>query len=217
MKKPPTQLAEYFLAGEHERAMDLIKEFKSNSNAEVFQTLITPAMQHIGDLWEQNLITVADEHLATAVCDFVLSRLYSWQSTEKDNKKNKVMLLCLEGEQHYIGLKMVSTLFVEKGWNVKFFGSNLPIEYTIKTALQWQPDVVCLSVTIVYHLPKLKEYIEKLSSLPHRPVIVIGGRIAGKYDLSSYCTEETVILEDLSTVDYWINKWEAKEKLNASI
>ncbi|WP_397351496.1 B12-binding domain-containing protein [Paenibacillus sp. Y412MC10] len=35
---------------------------------------LAPAMRYVGSLWEQNLITVANEHLASCVCDILLTR-----------------------------------------------------------------------------------------------------------------------------------------------
>ena len=64
-------------------------------------------MYYIGELWENNEISVADEHLATAVCDMILTEL-SQEKTKNVTIDKKVMLLGLEEEQHYIGLRMVA-------------------------------------------------------------------------------------------------------------
>jgi methanogenic corrinoid protein MtbC1 len=40
----------------------------------------------------------------------------------------------VENEQHYIGLKMISLLFEEHGWESRMLGANLPSEYTVKMA-----------------------------------------------------------------------------------
>lgn len=69
-------LADYLLQGDEEIAIQLIEaEMNRTSQQQMMNDLLTPAMQHIGYLWENNQITVADEHLATAICDFVLSKL----------------------------------------------------------------------------------------------------------------------------------------------
>lgn len=203
MNKETIELANYFLQGNHSAALTLLSKKKHLPSSQVFHQFITPAMQYIGELWEENRITVADEHLATGVCDFVLSRLYDWQGADTDNGK-KVMLLCIEGEQHDIGLKMASTLFVEHGWEVKFFGPNLPLEYAIQTAREWKPDAIALSVSIVYHLSKLKSYRDEFAALPNRPKMIIGGRLVRMYDLSPYCAEETVFVEDITSLTHWL-------------
>lgn len=55
----------------------------------VMQKLLTPSMAKIGLLWEEDEISVADEHLATTTCDFILSRYreYSLKQIPKTEKK----------------------------------------------------------------------------------------------------------------------------------
>lgn len=206
-------LASLLLEGNSVKVWENIQKHPELSRIEVYQNLITPAMQHIGHLWETNQITVADEHLATATCDFVLSKL-AYQS-EKRQSSQKAMFLCLDGEQHYIGLKMVNSLFEEHGWETKYFGPSLPLEYALKTAKDWKPSIIGLSVTIVYHLPKLKEYAEAFAKLPYKPAVILGGRLAGKYDLQPYCSDRTVILKDLPETKKWLQNYEAGGQQNA--
>jgi len=210
MNEETKELANHFLTGNHSAALTFLSEKKHLPSWEVFCQYLTPAMQYIGDLWENNQITVADEHLATGVCDFVLSRLYEWQG-KKTGEGKKVMLLCIEGEQHTIGLKMASTLFVEHGWEVKFFGPNLPLEYVIQTAKEWEPDAIALSVSIVYHLPNLRTYREELTVLPKKPTMILGGRLVGMYDLSPYCAEDTVLVKDITSLKNWLKTSKLQE------
>lgn len=206
-------LAALLLEGNYAKVWQNLQKHSHLSRVEVYQNLITPAMQHIGHLWETNQITVADEHLATATCDFVLSKL-AYQR-EKSQTGKRAMFLCLDGEQHYIGLKMVNSLFEEDGWETKYFGPSLPLEYALTTAKDWKPSVIGMSVSIVYHLPKLKEYAEAFAKLPHKPAVILGGRLAGKYDLLPYCSDRTVILKDLPETKDWLQNYEVGGQQNA--
>jgi methanogenic corrinoid protein MtbC1 len=44
--------------------------------AGLYQRVIAPAMWRIGDLWEQGAISVADEHLATALTHQAMAGIY---------------------------------------------------------------------------------------------------------------------------------------------
>lgn len=114
---------------------------------------------------------------------------------------------------HYLGLKMVKILFEENGWNTLYFGPNLPLEYVIKKAGTWKPNVIGLSVSIVYHLPQLQNYIRELSQLPGMPRILLGGRMAGKYNLFS-SEKHTEIFEDLNVLEDWLKQNGKGEKDN---
>ncbi|MDR7074901.1 cobalamin B12-binding domain-containing protein [Fictibacillus barbaricus] len=199
------KLARLFLEGNQAAALHFIKQQPNQNRMSLFQNLFTPAMYLIGDLWENNEISVADEHLATGVCDFVLSRLF--QISTETTSDHKSMFFCLQGEQHYLGIKMINSLFEENGWQTRYFGASLPLEYALKTALQWKPEVIGLSVSIVYNLPVLKNYVRTLSALPHKPVILIGGRLAEKYDLIPYTNHQGIIMKNLDEVDQWLNTY----------
>lgn len=200
------EFANLLLDGNETAAVQLVKDHSHLSRIQLFEELFTPAMQHVGDLWENNEITVADEHLASVVCDFILSTLYPLEQHPESENRKKAMLLCVEGEQHYLGLKMVNSLFDQQGWETHYLGPNLPLEYAIKKAELWKPEVICLSVSIVYHLPKVKKYIDALSSLPNHPVILLGGRIVSQYDISPYSSGNTEIMYDLKSVENWLKR-----------
>ncbi|MFC7372776.1 B12-binding domain-containing protein [Fictibacillus iocasae] len=215
MDQTAKRLAHYFLEGNFDDALHTVREHQANyASLEVFSSLLTPAMKYIGELWENSEITVADEHLATAVCDMVISHLYQQLSTSQ-NERQKAMFFCLEGEEHYLGLKMVNRLFEEDGWDTKYFGSNLPLEYAVKTAAEWKPQVIGLSVSIAYHLPKLKAYVKELESLSCKPRVIVGGRMAEKYDLRPYCSENTVIIHNIQAIADWLRQYQLGDKANA--
>jgi MerR family transcriptional regulator, light-induced transcriptional regulator len=207
------KLARLFLDGNHAEAMRFIKQQPNQSRMVLFRDLFTPAMYLIGELWENNEISVADEHLATGVCDFVLSRLFQ-VSEENMGEKNKAMFLCLQGEQHYLGIKMINSLFEERDWETKYYGASLPLEYALKSALQWKPEVIGLSVSIIYNLPVLKNYVRTLAALPHKPVILIGGRLANKYDLEPYTNNQGIIINNLEQAETWLDEY-VEKRINA--
>lgn len=211
-----SEFSSILLSGNYNKAWDYIKSHKHLSTLEIYDQMITSAMHQIGDLWENNEITVADEHIATATCDFVLSRLaYERNLNTPPRNTKKAMFLCLEGEQHYIGLKMAAQLFEEYGWETKYFGPNLPREYALNTALEWEPDVIGLSVTIVTHLPKLKSYTDSFKALPVSPKIFIGSRLGNNYDLHAYSSGNPKIVTNLSDMEAWLKDHSIGETENA--
>lgn len=44
------------------------------------------------------------------------------------------------------------------------------------------PDVIGLSVSIAYNLPNLQTYVKALEDLNYGPTVLVGGRLAEKYD-----------------------------------
>ncbi|MGK7376210.1 cobalamin B12-binding domain-containing protein [Planococcus sp. 1R117A] len=207
----PTQLAELFLQGEDMEALRHIQSFLGDhSRKELFDELLTPAMYHIGALWENNEITVADEHLATAICDFVVSAVENRRLAEKGLER-KAMVLGPEGEDHYIGLKMVASLFREHGWSVKYLGPNLPLLHALDAAEKWKPDVIALSAALVYRLPLLKNYVKEFLALEHKPAVLVGGRAVNVSNLNSLRSSGAMVVKDLNQLELWIKTGERPE------
>ena len=207
----PIQLAELFLAGNDAEALVQVRRFlEEHTQNELFARLLTPAMYHIGELWENNEIGVADEHLATAVCDFVVSAVEN-RKQQGDGSERKVMVLGPEGEDHYIGLKMVSSRFRENGWSVKYLGPNLPLEHALDAAKRWQPDAVALSAALVYRLPLIKTYIKEFLALDPKPIVFLGGRAVSKTNPEALRQEGAIVLEDLEQLERWLTMGEELE------
>ncbi|MCM3610522.1 cobalamin-dependent protein [Planococcus sp. MERTA32b] len=218
MKMQARELAELFLAGEDEKAMEAVLEYLENhSHDEMYHDLLTPAMYLIGDWWQANIISVADEHLATAICDFVVSAA-ELKRKPANGIQRKVMVLGPEGEDHYIGLKMVSSLFKEHGWQVQYMGPNLPLDAALDSARRWQPDVIAMSAALAYRLPALKAYSQAFQELDFKPSILIGGRAVASADISKIRGEGILVVKDLPQLKKWLQTGkEAEDDLDISI
>lgn len=202
------QLTDLLLEGNEDKAWELIE-----TESELFDSsylafeVLTHAMQLVGKLWEENEITVADEHLATTTCDYVLSRYaYAKKKWKQPSNGKRALFLCIDQEQHYLGLKMISLLFEEYGWDTRLLGANLPLEYAVDTASKWQPSVVGISVAILYNADQLSRYVTELGDLSNQPEILVGGRLASMYDLSKYCSTDTVLVPDLKEIKLWLEE-----------
>jgi MerR family transcriptional regulator, light-induced transcriptional regulator len=203
-------LSQFLIDGNQDAAWEIIdaERKEGKSSLYIYENIFTSAMRHVGYLWETNKISVADEHLATSTCDFLLAR-FLWQKLKETPAAavgKKAMFLCVEKEQHYLGLKMASQLFSEAGWETRFHGPNLPLEYVKKTALDWKPNAICISFSILYHAEHLKPYISELEKLPHRPEIIIGGRLLDQYEFNRHGSERTKFMKNLEDVRNWLDR-----------
>ncbi len=71
-------LIEQLLTGQQDEAWNVFDSFINKTNYQKalvpILMVLTDAMRHIGELWERNLITVADEHMASQACLELLTR-----------------------------------------------------------------------------------------------------------------------------------------------
>ncbi|WOV83676.1 cobalamin B12-binding domain-containing protein [Sporosarcina jeotgali] len=207
MQNHAIKLANLFLHGDDHAAIAYINEvLLENNRLMLYEDLLTPAMIHIGKLWETNKISVADEHLATAICDYVISDYEFRSASLEPTHQKKVMLFGVEGEEHYIGLKMAAAVFQEFSWSVRYLGPNLPLQHAETAVNAWKPDVVAMSAALSYRLPMLKKSVQVLASTENKPTILIGGRMAPHANFAEEAAPGQVIsMPTLRNLHEWLN------------
>lgn len=141
---------------------------------EVFQ----PAMREIGRLWQENRITVADEHLATAITQAAMARLYDQLFQGAPAPGPLLVAACADQERHELGLRMICDVLEMEGWDTVFLGASVPVEDLVRMVLDREPQVVALSASITPHVARVREAVSAIrAAVPHGgPMIVVGGR-----------------------------------------
>lgn len=165
-------------SGDRRKAFDVVRRGREAGlplgtfYLQVFQ----PALREIGRLWQENLLSVAEEHLATAITQAAMLRMY----LEEDPRRGGPTLLaaCTENERHEIGLRMLCDLLDLEGWETYFLGAAVPRESLIELLRDRDADVLALSASIAPHLPHLRSTIAAVREAlgPERPLIMVGGR-----------------------------------------
>jgi methanogenic corrinoid protein MtbC1 len=141
---------------------------------DIYENIFKKALYDVGDLWEFNKISVATEHLASAIVEALLNEMYlNIVSKEKINKT--VIVACVENEFHQIGIKMVSDVFEMNGWNTHFLGSNTPSTELVSYIKTINPDILAISLSLYFHLPMLETMIRMVrKEFPNLPILVGG-------------------------------------------
>lgn len=141
---------------------------------EVFQ----PSLREIGLLWQDNQISVAEEHLATAVTQIAMARLYDGVCGTAVPNGRTLLAACAATERHEVGLRMVCDLLELEGWDARYLGAAVPEDSLVDMVLSRQPDAVALSASIAPHLPQLRALIRAVRAAcgTAAPFIVVGGR-----------------------------------------
>ena len=141
---------------------------------DVFQ----PAMREVGRLWQENRITVADEHLATAITQAAMARLYEELFHASPEPGPLLVAACADQERHELGLRMICDVLEMEGWDTVFLGASVPVEDLVRMVRARRPQVVALSASIAPHVARVREAIRAIREAePHgAPLIAVGGR-----------------------------------------
>src|ERR687893_147695 len=110
--------------------------------------VLAPSLRRVGDLWEDGSLTVADEHLATQITLRVLALEREAARVARGRRDDRVMLAAIEGEEHYVGLQMVSNLLASAGYEARFLGADVPIDSLATIVEKHQPRVFALTATM---------------------------------------------------------------------
>lgn len=141
---------------------------------ELHTKVIRAAQLEIGRLWEENLVTVAQEHLATAIAQLALARLYPHLPREADNGK-KLLLACVDGELHDMGPRIAADFLEMAGFEVRFLGASVPAESLVAMVKSEKPDAVVLSITLPIHAASLRATVKALRDAGLALPIIAGG------------------------------------------
>src|SRR5689334_23078788 len=88
----------------------------------LYEEVLQASLDEVGRLWETNRITVAREHMATAVVQHVMAHLYS-QIPPAAEARGSAIVTGVEGELHQVGAHMVADVLESDGWRVMFLGT----------------------------------------------------------------------------------------------
>jgi diguanylate cyclase (GGDEF)-like protein len=146
--------------------------------AEVHSRLIEPAMQWIGDLWERDLISVSEEHLATAISHQVAARVFPRVLRAQPGSRERVMLAATQGEHHVLGLRLAADVLEGAGYDVLYLGADVPLPALLEACRVHHPAVLGLTVSMWLNVPTMIWEIEHLAKLEQPPAIMVGGRAA---------------------------------------
>ncbi|GMU07590.1 cobalamin B12-binding domain-containing protein [Corallococcus caeni] len=141
---------------------------------ELHLEVIQAAQYEIGRLWQENAISVAQEHLATAISQYALAHLYRHLPRDPANGK-VVMMACVEGELHEVGARMASDFLEMAGFDVRFLGANVPADHLARMVRETPPNLLALSVTMPFHMPQVREAVRKVREVSPSLPIAVGG------------------------------------------
>ena len=168
------------LAGDRREAVRVVVEEGLADGASVRDLqaqVIGAAQDEIGRLWQQNLVTIAHEHMATAISQLTLAALFERAQVSPPNGK-KIVIACVEGELHDLPARLVSDLLEIEGYDVQFLGANVPHVDLVAIVRDERPDLIGLSVTMSFNVAALREAVSRLRVVTLAPIFVGGHALA---------------------------------------
>lgn len=165
------------LGGNRREALRLVVEDGLGGGLGVLEmhAVVQAAQREIGRLWQLDRISIAQEHMATAISHVVLSHVYQYATPHAPNGR-KVLVACVEGELHDFPARLVADALDLAGFEVRYLGASVPTDSLLRMLDQERPDLLALSVTMTFNVMSLRVAVQRVrehtgGSLP----IAVGG------------------------------------------
>jgi methanogenic corrinoid protein MtbC1 len=165
------------LTGQRHAAVRVAREALRDGLAleALYVDVFQPALYEVGARWEANRLTVAQEHVATAITQYVMAQVYEAPDAAAA-ARGTIVLTGVEGELHNIGAVMVGDLLELSGWRVRFLGTNLPASSILAVIREAAPSHVGISATMLFNIGAVRHLVQSVrTEFGDRIRILVGG------------------------------------------
>jgi MerR family transcriptional regulator, light-induced transcriptional regulator len=169
--------ANSLLKGDKAKCTQIVEDLISQKVdvKDIYVDLFQRSMYHIGKMWEQGQLSIADEHIGTEITKSLMNKYASKFTADK--KVNKTALIsCIDKEFHEIGARMAADVFELNGWTTYFLGACTPTREIVKFIEIKKPDVVGLSFNFYMNVLRLFEVIDNIKKHYPAQQIIVGGQ-----------------------------------------
>lgn len=144
----------------------------------LFDEVLRPALLELGEKWARQEISVAQEKEVSETARELIAELTLRHSRSDDHARPGVVAACVAGEEHELGLRMLSGLLRARRINVHYLGAAVDSAFLVEAVKLRRPQAVLLSVTLDEHLPAVRDAIAALSQEDNQTRIIVGGQAA---------------------------------------
>lgn len=166
------------LAGDRQEALRVVLEDGVERGVDVSRLqleVIQPAQYEIGRLWQENRITVVQEHLATGISQLALAHLYRHLRRAARNGL-LALVACVEGEHHDMGARVAADHLEMRGYDVRYLGASVPTYSLVDEVRRQRPRLVAISATMPQHLLAARDTVAAVCEAAPDASIAVGGR-----------------------------------------
>jgi methanogenic corrinoid protein MtbC1 len=167
------------LRGDKRDAMSIItKALEEGAKLrDIYRHVFERTQQEIGRLWQINRISVAQEHFCTAATQHIMTQLYG-RIFGGEKKDKRAVAMCVGGELHEVGLRIVTDLLELDGWQTWYLGANTPPAAAAQLCIDQRADALLISATLPPHLAEVADVIRHVRTRPElvEMKVLVGGR-----------------------------------------
>jgi methylmalonyl-CoA mutase cobalamin-binding domain/chain len=181
MSDPYANLACYTREGDIDQgvreALELVHAGVNPVN--IFTECIEPTLAEVGDQFSR-LEIFLPEMMNSAECVKAIQQalLPYIKNVGSISANKKIVIATVFGDLHDIGKNIVKTMLEVNGFEVRDLGVDVNPDEVLKSAAEFNADIIALSALMLTSLPSVKDVIDRLNQLEkykHRFMLMVGG------------------------------------------
>ena len=170
-------LAARMAAGDEAGAWRVIEDALASGMdpAGVYLDLLVPVLRSVGDGWADGIVTIAQEHRASAVALRIIGRLGP-RFARRGRKRGAVIIGAPAGDQHGLPGAIIADLLRGEGFEVTDLGANTPGSSFAETAQQATRLVaVVIGGTSPGHDRDIRSAVQEVRRVGVTAPVLVGG------------------------------------------
>ncbi len=132
-----------------------------HSPVDFLDQVVKPALILIGIAWESAHISVAKEHIATAIVERIWGSMAK-NLLQNDDTNRSVIIITPDSQLHKLGSKMVATFMESKGWKVAQINLNENDHEVYRAIDLFHPNLIICSVMLPICIPLIQKFVSAL-------------------------------------------------------
>lgn len=134
----------------------------------VLADVVLPYLRDLGDRWAAGRASVAQEHFAS---NLIRGRLLALARDWDSGDGPALLLACLPGEAHDLGLIVFGILAARRGWRVTFLGADTPLDTVHATVRNISPALTVLVALTPSLIATHVDDLRRLAALTHVAIV----------------------------------------------
>lgn len=199
------QLMNFVYASDSAALADELTRCWRNRGARItIYDAIVPLIYEVGRAWQEDRVTIAQEHQLTEVLQDLLRGLRGQVigSERSFSESDRIILTTFTGERHGLGLQLVALVIALYGREPVLLGVDLPIEEIARVSSEVPRSPVAISVSTSTGGPTTDRTIAALRrELNPKTALLIGGRGARR---ARRGVRDVVYLPTLAEFELWL-------------
>lgn len=138
----------------------LRRQYESAGMPDFINNTVVPLLTRVGELWASGELQIYQEHfLSQQLLRFLNIEIAKLQTKAR---KPLVLLATLPGEQHSLGLLLVSAMLSYHHVSIVNLGSEVPVDQIVKAAEHFNADIVGVTFSSAYQYSNIRSHIIEL-------------------------------------------------------